>query len=143
MSGASPYPTGQVPRGPDDFFDDGLTLVGRDLGGGIRHGDSGHRMPTGVEHRGGDGGEVWRYGPILQREAISANADSSTRRLGSVVGPTPWRWTKESREGKRARTCCGGRDANIAKPLAVSCEGRRTPTSVTSGGRPGARSSMR
>src|SRR5665647_521737 len=68
--------------------------------------------------------------------------DNTDRSPASVVGPTPWRCTKVSREGKRARTCCGGREASMAKPLAVSCDGSRTPTSVTSGGRPGARSAM-
>ena len=34
-----------------------------------------------------------------------------------------------------------GKSASIARPLAVRWAGSRTPTSVTSGGRPGARSS--
>ena len=49
----------------------------------------------------------------------------------------PWRWTKAARDGNSARTCAGGSAASIARPLAVRCAGSRTPTSVTSGGRPG------
>ena len=45
---------------------------------------------------------------------------------------------------REQRAHLGGRAAaaSMARPLAVSVAGSRTPTSVTSRGRPGARSSM-
>ena len=58
------------------------------------------------------------------------------------IGPTPWRCTNARRDGNSARSCAAGSAASIARPLAVSVAGRRTPTSVTRLGRPAARSSI-
>ena len=66
---------------------------------------------------------------------------SSERSAASDRGPVPCRSTKAEASGNSARTCAAGSAASTARPLAVSGAGSRTPTSVTSGGRPGARSS--
>ena len=54
----------------------------------------------------------------------------------SDAGPTPWRRTSAVRAGNSARTCASGSAASMARPLAVSEAGSRTPTSVTRLGAP-------
>jgi len=66
---------------------------------------------------------------------------SSRRRAESERGPASCRSTNAAASGKRARTWAAGSSASIARPLAVSWAGSRTPTSVTRLGRPAARSS--
>jgi hypothetical protein len=84
----------------------------------------------------------WGHLPLLDGVAPTAHIDEQAAqgRQGHRAGRVPQDERRLVRE-ERADLASGS-TASIARPDAVRWAGSRTPTSVTSGGRPGARSSM-
>ena len=63
------------------------------------------------------------------RSRARARSRSSSRSSPGRAGPRPVRSAKAAASGYSARTCSRGSAASIARPVAVRCAGRRTPTS--------------
>ena len=85
-----------------------------------------------VEHRRGDRAVARGDLPVLlgvPLRALDADRLAAARAATSARGPCGV--VKAAALGNSARTCAAGRWASIARPLAVRCAGRRTPTSVT------------
>ena len=78
-----------------------------------------------------------RHLAVFGRVAALPGLGQQQRSALSDVGPLPCRSTNASLSGNNARTWADGSAARMARPLAVRWAGSRTPTSVTSGGRPG------
>ena len=110
--------------------------AGRDRGRREGHRDPGDRVPGVVEHRRRRcDAKPGRHLAVLDGVAAPADVDEQRaqrrRRAGPAAGAQrrrrPGRGTAPGPAPAAAR-------ASIARPLAVSCAGSRTPTSVTSGG---------